>query len=286
MHRSLPVCAAAVIAVSVAALQACGIHGPYNAEARDTWTRSYTISGNGDVGIANVNGRVEVEGTDGATVEVQAERIARAATDQLAKELLPKIPINDRSTADTVFIETGRISGILIGASYEVQYRVRLPRGARVRATTVNGGVDVRSLSGRVTARTTNGGVRARQITGSLEARTINGGVRAQFDGLGPGDITLGVVNGGVHVTLPERAKATVNATWVNGGFNTSGLKFDVRDSGKRHFEGLLNGGGTSITATTVNGGITVSAAGAKDAESDEDGDGETGKTLKGRDGQ
>jgi hypothetical protein len=59
-----------------------------------------------------------------------------------------------------------------------------------------------------------------------------------------------------------------VNATWVNGGFDPSGLKFDVRDSGKRHFEGLLNGGGTSITVTTVNGGVTIAtAADAEDAE-------------------
>ena len=156
----------------------------------------------------------------------------------MASELLPKIPINDRSTPDLVFVETGRINGILIGASYEVRYHVKAPKGATVRATTVNGGVDVRALAGRTTARTTNGGIGARDIAGSLEARTVNGGVRAQFTALSAGDITLSVVNGGIRVSLPETAKATVNATWVNGGINTSGLKFDVRDSGKRHFEG------------------------------------------------
>jgi DUF4097 and DUF4098 domain-containing protein YvlB len=262
MHRSLLGVAAAVCA---AALAGCGIPGHLNAEARDTWTRTYTLGAKPDVHIANVNGRVEVEGTDGATVEVHAERIAHAATDQLAHDLLPKIPINDRSTGDSVSIETGRVPGILIGASYEVRYRVKVPRSATVRATTVNGGVDVTSLSGRTIARTTNGGVRASRITGSLEARTVNGGLRAQFDALGPGDITLGVVNGGVHVSLPDKAKATVSATWVNGGFHANGLNFDVQDNGKRHFEGKLNGGGTQITATTVNGGITIGVAGQKD---------------------
>src|SRR5205085_5190607 len=99
-----------------------------------------------------------------------------------------------------------------------------------------------KSLAGRTSARTTNGGVRAEKISGNLEARTVNGGIRAQFDALGSGDDIMGSVNGGVRISLPESAKATVNATWVNGGFNTAGLKFDVRDSGKRHFEGLLNG--------------------------------------------
>jgi len=270
MQRSLPVLAAAVVAASVASFPGCVI-GPLNAEARDTWSRSYTLSKTGEVSIANVNGQVDVEGVDGSTVEVQAERIARAGTEQLAKELLPKIPINDRSTPDLVFVETGRINGILIGASYEVRYHVKAPKTATVRATTVNGGVDLAGLAGRTTARTTNGGVRARDLTGSLDARTVNGGVRAQFAALGSSDITLGVVNGGIRVSLPETAKATVNATWVNGGFHSDGLKFDIRDSGKRHFEGLLNGGGTSITATTVNGGVTIGTGRDKDTDADID---------------
>jgi hypothetical protein len=269
MHRSLLGVAAAVLA---GALAGCGMPGHLNSEARDTWTKTYSLGAKPDVHIANINGRVDVEGTDGTTVEVQAERIAHAATDQLAHDLLPKIPINEHSTGDTVSIETGRVPGILIGASYEVRYRVKVPKGSTLRATNVNGGVDVRSLAGRTVARTTNGGVRADKISGTLEARTVNGGVRAQFDSLGPGDVTLGVVNGGVHVSLPGKSKVTVSATWVNGGFHANGLNFDVRDNGKRHFEGQLNGGGTQITATTVNGGITISAAGEKD-DSDDIGD-------------
>lgn len=268
MHRSLPALAAAVVALSVSA---CGFPtGPFNAKASDVWSRTYTLSKTGEVSIANVNGSIEVECADGSMVEVQAERIARAATDQLAQELLPKIPINDRSTPDLVFVETGRINGILIGASYEVRYHVKAPRGVVVRASNVNGGVSVRGLAGRTTARTTNGGVEAKDISGSLEARTVNGGVRASFTALSAHDITLSVVNGGIRVFLPESAKATVNASWVNGGIQTSGLKFDVRDSGKRHFEGLLNGGGTLITATTVNGGVSVGTGTDTEADGDD----------------
>jgi DUF4097 and DUF4098 domain-containing protein YvlB len=128
----------------------------------------------------------------------------------------------------------------------------------------VNGGVNVHGLAGRTTARTTNGGVTARDITGSLDANTVNGGVRVHFAALGQSDVKLGVVNGGIRVSLPENAKATVSATWVNGGINTSGLKFDVRDQGKRHFEGLLNGGGTSISVNTVNGGVTFDTGSAE----------------------
>ncbi len=274
MRRSVLV---AVLAGLAAA--SCGLpHGPFRAEARNTWSRTYPLSQSGSVSIRNVNGRVEIEGVDSSTVEVQAERIARAATDQLAQELLPRIPIDDRSTPDSVVIETGRISGILIGASFEVIYHVKAPKSATIHATTVNGGVRLEGLAGRVTADTTNGGIRAFTMSGGLAAKTVNGGVHANFSGLGSGDVKIETVNGGVHIGLPEKGKATVTATWVNGGFDPGGLNFDVRDRGKRHFEGLLNGGGTSITATTVNGGINL-ATGA-DAANDGDFD-NAGPQLK-----
>jgi hypothetical protein len=270
MQRSLRVLTAVV--GSAAALAACGPMGPYRGEARDNWSHTYTISKTGEVSITNVNGRVDVEGVDGSTVEVQAERIARGATDQLAQDLLPKIPINDRSTPDLVQIETGRLNGILIGASYEVRYHVKAPKAATVRASTVNGGVEVTGLSGRVVARTTNGGIVANDVSGGLEARTVNGGVRANFSSIGTSDVTLGTVNGGVRVALPESGKATLNATWVNGGFNSNRqLKFEIRDSGKRHFEGLLNGGGALINVNTVNGGIRVASTHDADVEKDDD---------------
>jgi Putative adhesin len=286
MQRSRRVLASVAATVaSAAALAACGPMGPYRGEARDTWSRTYTISKAGEVAITNVNGRVDVEGVDGSTVEVQAERIARGATDQLAAELLPKIPINDKSTPDLVQVETGRISGILIGASFEVRYRVKAPKGATVRASTVNGGVEVRALSGRVSARTTNGGIVANDITGGLEAQTVNGGVRANFSSIGTRDVRLGTVNGGVRVSLPESSKATFNATWVNGGFDTGDLKFEIRESGKRHFEGLLNGGGTQINVNTVNGGIRLGSARLGDTDQDDDGPKKELKALKGHDG-
>ena len=75
MHRSLLLVPVAALAVAVSA---CGPMGPLNAQARDTWTRTYTISKTGEVSISNVNGRIDVQGTDGTTVEVEAELIVLA----------------------------------------------------------------------------------------------------------------------------------------------------------------------------------------------------------------
>src|SRR5215467_7485176 len=255
-----------LIATSVAtalAGAACGFPvGPFQARATDTWTRSYTLSKTGDVSVSNINGRVEVEGVDGSTVEVNAERIARGATEQLADQLMTRVAIVDHATPDSVSIETQKVEGILIGASYEVKYHVKVPKMASVRAVTVNGGVEARSVGGRLIARTTNGGIVGTALAGGVEARLVNGGIRIQMASVGKDDVVMTTVNGGVHLALPETAKATVSANWVNGGMKVSGLKFEVRDESRRHFEGLLNGGGTPISLNTVNGGIRIASSG------------------------
>ena len=248
------------LALAAVVLSGCGIPGGRGGpRVSETWTHTYPLSKTGEVTIVNTNGRIEVEGVDGDTVEVQAEKIARGATEQIARDLLPRIPIDERSTPDFVSVETRRLNGFLIGASYEVRYRVKVPRGATLRATTVNGGVWLKTMDGRVIARTTNGGITATDMSGAVEARSVNGGVRVQFASLGAESVELRTVNGGVRVALPPAAKATVSASWVNGGINLSGLQFEVREQARRHFEGRLNGGGANIEVATVNGGITLS---------------------------
>ena len=249
---------------------ACGLPvGPFHARASDTWTRSYPISKTGEVSVANVNGRVDVEGVDGSTLEITAEKVARGATDQLAGDLLKRVSIVDHATPDSVSVETQKIEGILIGASFEVRYHVKAPRTTSVRAVTVNGGVEAKAMEGRLIARTTNGGIVGTALAGGVEARVVNGGIRVRLASLGKGDIVLTTVNGGVRLALPETAKATVSADWVNGRITMSGLKFEVRDESRRHFEGLLNGGGTPIRLNTVNGGVSITT-GAEDVKQEQ----------------
>lgn len=247
------------LAAAVFILPGCGFPvGPMGMRATETWTHTYPLNKTGEVTIVNANGRIEVEGADSTSVEVQAEKIASGATEQIAQDLLPRIPIEEHASPDFVSIETRRMNGFLIGARYEVRYRVKMPKSATIRATTVNGGVSVTGMDGRVIARTTNGGIVATDLSGSVEARSVNGGVRVQFASVGSGSSELRTVNGGVRIALPETAKASLSASWVNGGLNLSGLQFEVTEQSRRRFEGRMNGGGPSVEVATVNGGITV----------------------------
>jgi hypothetical protein len=235
--------------------------GHLTARATEEWTRTYPLSPGGEVRIVNTNGKIDVEGVDGSTVEVKAERIARGATEAAARELLPRIVIKEDSRPDRVSLETERMSGIMIGVSFEVRYHVRAPKNAAINVTNTNGAVVLTSLSGKVMAHTTNGGVTGRNLTGGLDARSTNGGVSIDIAAVGPERISLHTTNGGVTLALPETAKADLSASCTNGGINVSALdKLEVSEKSRRHLEGRLNGGGTPIEVETTNGGIRVRA--------------------------
>jgi hypothetical protein len=233
--------------------------GHLTGRATDEWTRSYPLAAGGEVRISNTNGRIEVEGVEGSTVDVRAERIARAATDEGARELLPRIVIKEDIKPDRVSIETERMSGIMIGASFEVRYHVRAPKSAIIDAGNTNGSVLVSGLAGGVTVHTTNGSVTTKNLTGAVDARTTNGTVNVDVASVGSERIALRTTNGSVTLNLPDNAKADVSATWTNGGINVSDrVKIDVSERGRRRFEGRMNGGGAPIELRTTNGGIRI----------------------------
>jgi DUF4097 and DUF4098 domain-containing protein YvlB len=265
--RGRRLAAALAIGLPVALIGCVGI-GPLTGQATDEWTKTFPLTPGGEVRIINTNGKVEIEGVDGSTVEVHAVRIAKAATDESARQLLPRISIKEDITPDRVSVETERIAGIMIGAGFEVQYHVKAPKSARVNARSTNGPITLSALSGSVTAQTTNGGVKATDLRGGVEARSTNGGVTVDLAALGTEKIQLSTTNGGVTLALPETAKADLTATWTNGGMNLApGLKIEVSEQSRRRFEGRMNGGGTPIELRTTNGGIRVRARSEAESE-------------------
>jgi len=238
----------------------CDLHvGNLSARVTDEWTRTYPLSAGGEIRIENTNGRIDVEGVDGSTVEVRAERIARGATEQAARDLLPRIGIKEDVSPARVSLSTERISGVLIGVAYEVRYHVRAPRKAAVNVRNTNGEVALTGLTGPVVAQTTNGRVKGDALTGGVEARTTNGSVQMDLSGAGSDPVRLHTTNGAVTLTLPETAKATLSASVTNGGISVGEFQnLDVSEKSRRHLEAKLNGGGALVELETTNGGVRI----------------------------
>ena len=277
--RVLRVLAAAPLALVISA---CDVRlGNLAGRATDEWTHTYPLAAGGQVRIGNTNGRVEIEGIDGNTVEIRAERVARGVTDTAAQELLPRIEIKEDIRPDRVSVETGRMSGIMFGASFEVRYHVRAPKGAVIDASNTNGLVVVSDISGKVRAHTTNGGVTGKGLSGGVDAAATNGRVNVELAAVGPDRIALRTTNGGVSLTVPESAKADISASCTNGGISVAGVKLEISEQSRRRLEGKLNGGGTPIELHTTNGGVRLRSKTSGDEASTEDSDVKTFKSLE-----
>lgn len=229
-------------------------------KAQDEWKRTYSMSANGQLEIVNVNGTINASPAEGSTVEVRAERIAKASTDEAAQDILKKIEIVENASADKVRIET-RVPRMSWGRSgHEVRYWVKVPKGLAVNFETVNGGVRIDNLDGRIVASTTNGGVRGAGLRGAVKASTTNGGVDIGMASV-TADIELETTNGGIRLALPYDTKATLEARCTNGGIRVN--DFDLRgETTRRRASGTINGGGPRVSAETTNGGIRISASG------------------------
>ena len=225
------------------------------------WRKSYTLAPGGTVEIVNVNGRIDVEGTPGGTLEVVAYKRARGSTPEAARQALDRMEIVDAASPSAVRIETRlpRGGGFRSGSG-EVRYAVKVPASANVRFTTVNGGVRVSGVDGAVVASATNGGVEGADLGGAVDASTTNGGVTVGVTRLAEGGVKLECTNGGLTLRLPSDARATISARITNGGIQTDGLPLQTSEESRRRLEGTLNGGGAPVRLSGTNGGIRIAA--------------------------
>jgi DUF4097 and DUF4098 domain-containing protein YvlB len=224
------------------------------------WRNSYQLAPGGYVEISNINGKITVEPASGDRVEVVAVKSARAATSEAAKSALERIQFNvDASRSDLrIATKVPRASGWFEMGGTQVKYTVRVPNGANMKFTTVNGGVEVTGLTGTIKAEATNGAVVARQVSGTIDASTTNGGVDVELAQVGEGGARLECTNGGLRLKLPADAKATISASITNGGISYSGLQLETTESTRRRLQGRLNGGGPQIRIEGTNGGIEI----------------------------
>jgi hypothetical protein len=234
----------------------------YRSEETAEWRKTYQLAPAGRVEITNVNGKIDVQPGEGNAVEIVALKKAKGPSPEAAKSALERITIEEDVSPGAIKVNTKLAkspSGLFNGGGLQVEYRVRVPAGAEVKFTTVNGGIELSGLKGHVSAETTNGGVNAREVTGQIEATTTNGGLDIDLLRVPEGGVKLECTNGGIKVRLPRDGKATISARITNGGINHGDLPIEASgESNRRRLDARMNGGGPRIDIEGTNGGITL----------------------------
>jgi DUF4097 and DUF4098 domain-containing protein YvlB len=254
--RRTSVLAAAFATMTLSSV-ACGTHLMAQEEARDQWTRSYTVGRGATVELLNTNGTISVAAAEGDTVSVAAERIVKASTEARARERLADFEIRESASATHVRIDS-RHTGLSLGVSRVVNYTVTVPRWANVTLETTNGAVTVSGLAGELRIDATNGRIEASGLENGARVDATNGAIMLDFASLGAQGVDCETVNGAITITLPRDADADVSARVTNGGISADDLKLDITEESRRRLDGRLGGGGSRVRLETVNGAIRL----------------------------
>jgi hypothetical protein len=235
----------------------CRDDGSRGDRARVCEVREFTVpAGAMRIAVdASPNGGIEVTGTDRTDMLVKAKVVASAESEARAREILTAV----RTQVSADRVESDGPRELDRRESWSASYRIQVPTLSSLDLKTVNGGVDVRAVDGRIEFQTVNGGVRLASVAGSVRGRTTNGGVDVNLDGTvwrGEG-LDVQTSNGGVRLAVPAGYSAQLEASTVNGGFN-SDFPVTVQGRTNRQLQATLGAGGPLIRVQTHNGGVKV----------------------------
>ncbi|HAL57575.1 MAG TPA: hypothetical protein DCP63_14180 [Bacteroidetes bacterium] len=223
----------------------------------------------GDMRAGDVNGDVSLK-TSGGDIElgkVGGQVYVNTSGGNIRVESVGKTLKASTSGGD---IDIGDVGGEANVSTSGGDIKVHKVSG-KATLNTSGGNIQLRSASGDVRANTSGGDIRLEDISGSIEAKTSGGDVNAELKPTGKGRSRLVSSGGEITLSIPESAKATIEATIrIQGRWKSRRDEYTVRsdfkaesyqhDDDDREIRAryVLNGGGEEISLETVNSDIII----------------------------
>jgi hypothetical protein len=140
----------------------------------------------------------------------------------------------------------------------QVEFQVLLPEGIEFIGRTVNGDIEALDLGSDVSLNTVNGDIDL-STTGFAEAETVNGSIEAVMGGVElRNGVAFSTVNGSISLDVDDGIDADLDASWLNGDFE-SDIPFALNGRMSRgEATGVLGDGGADLELSTVNGSIRI----------------------------
>lgn len=225
------------------------------------------VAAGDEVEIKGINGDVTIERSSGRDVVVTAEARGRRSDPSTVR--IEMVEHRDGLTFCAVYPTPEGKRENYCGAGHEgrmsterndvsVHFRVEVPEGVSVIGRTVNGDVEAFDLGSDIHAVTVNGDIEI-STTGAASAETVNGSIEAEMGAREiEGDLSFSTVNGSITLDLDDGVDADLDASWLNGSFE-SDLAFTVQGRmSRRSARGFIGDGGPEVTLKTVNGSIHI----------------------------
>ena len=238
------------------------------ASATAVVSRVVRLGRDGSLDLANVAGRVSVNGVAGDDVRIEATKRVWHEREEEARALLESVNVVVSEGAGRVGVRTEYPRQQAYDA--EVDYVVAVPQGTRVTLRVASGDIVVSNLKGELRAESVGGSVTATSVGDVRLARSVSGDVTV--DGATGTELVASTLSGAVTV---RRAKArTIDLRSVGGALRLSESEADrvsmqtltgpVEYGGRIERNGrydLQSRSGRIVVAPTGDDGFDVEAA-------------------------
>jgi cytoskeletal protein CcmA (bactofilin family) len=237
----------------------------------EPWTYVTPLAAQRTLWVRNVNGSITIEPADAGSVEIRAERTFRhSPADSVrivtaeSEKGITVCAVWPGPNSDGACGPDGHYTSEpkLRGNDVAVVFTVRLPRGVKIDASTINGDVEVRGASAPIGVGTVNGDVTVETSGGPVRAVTVNGDAQATIRGFAePGDVNITTVHGDATLDLPDQVDAVLDGHTVTGDISSD---YPLTIAGKfasHDLTGTLGKGGRRIHITTVAGDVQLRKA-------------------------
>ena len=251
--------------------------GPAIAAETKDFQRTVPLDARGSVAIDTFKGSIEVETWD----EARAEVVARIEADvscgndssQAERVRLTEVDVHASGSRVTIRSDYDRLKDLprirleLEGVNVEcnahpyVNYRIRMPRTARLEIQDHKSKIAVAGLRADAKITSHKGDIDVKDHDGALDLTTHKGEARVEFARLG-GDSRFTTHKGEVEISLPKSAAFDLEAHVGRGGRFDSAFAVAEREWSKRdsYYEEKVNGGGPRLELTSHRGDLRLTA--------------------------
>jgi len=205
------------------------------------------------VEVSGINGWVKIETSDRKTADVYIERLGDS------QEALGRRKIIIENTAGGLTIRGEKGDGGLLsrmfGSNPTEHVTLQLPRQISLVANGVNGSVTSAAIDGSLEVNGVNGKVDIAQASGSAAINGVNGNVSVGLLKIGKG-VDISGINGNIELLLGADVNATLEAHGMNGHVTSELPNVIVDKSSHGSYSAQIGSGGSSISASGINGNI------------------------------
>jgi hypothetical protein len=164
------------------------------------------------------------------------------------------------SASGNVLVGNG--CGAVTVAGRNMDISISKPRG-KVVAQSTNGRIRILDAIQDASATTINGSVFAHMLGGALKAQTTNGDIVAHVLNPNVNLCDLATRNGGITLALSEGCSADLDARTTRGTVTSDfQVASETGMAGRRHLNGKIGIGKTSLQMSTLNGNIWITRNG------------------------